>query len=89
MLTQFSDLTQVERQLLALQAQVQAAWAEDPRYHQDLTYVMRQQLRARWLEIYEALKNGTDEYVCPHDCDICHGDDCPCDRLGCEGFNDK
>lgn len=23
--------------------------------------------------------------VCPFDCDSCHGEDCPCDRLGCEG----
>lgn len=22
---------------------------------------------------------------CPWDCDSCHGWDCPCDRMGCEG----
>ncbi len=26
-----------------------------------------------------------DAEVCPHDCDNCHGEDCPCDRLGCAG----
>lgn len=23
--------------------------------------------------------------VCPWDCDSCHDEDCPCDRLGCAG----
>lgn len=23
--------------------------------------------------------------VCPYDCDGCHDEDCPCDRLGCAG----
>lgn len=23
--------------------------------------------------------------ACPFDCDACHGDNCPCDRFGCEG----
>lgn len=23
--------------------------------------------------------------VCPYDCDNCHSEDCPCDRLGCAG----
>lgn len=23
--------------------------------------------------------------VCPFDCDSCHDEDCPCDRLGCAG----
>lgn len=27
-----------------------------------------------------------DRYVCPFDCDNCHDDDCPCDRLGCAGY---
>lgn len=22
---------------------------------------------------------------CPYDCDNCHSDECPCDRLGCAG----
>lgn len=26
-----------------------------------------------------------DADVCPFDCDGCHGDGCPCTRLGCEG----
>lgn len=25
------------------------------------------------------------EIVCPYDCDSCHGEDCPCDRIGCDG----
>lgn len=25
------------------------------------------------------------EAVCPFDCDRCHDEDCPCDRLGCAG----
>lgn len=28
-------------------------------------------------------KPGPD--VCPYDCDSCHGEECPCDRMGCEG----
>ena len=24
--------------------------------------------------------------VCPYDCDGCHSDECPCDRLGCAGY---
>lgn len=24
--------------------------------------------------------------ICPFDCDPCHGDNCPCDRVGCEGY---
>ena len=23
--------------------------------------------------------------VCPYDCDGCHDENCPCDRLGCAG----
>jgi hypothetical protein len=30
-----------------------------------------------------ALKVQPD--VCPFDCDHCHDEDCPCDRLGCAG----
>ena len=26
---------------------------------------------------------------CPWDCDHCHDDECPCDRLGCEGSGVK
>lgn len=26
--------------------------------------------------------------VCPFDCDHCHGEDCPCERLGCAGHKD-
>lgn len=26
-----------------------------------------------------------DPFYCPYDCDSCHSDECPCDRLGCEG----
>ena len=23
--------------------------------------------------------------VCPYDCDGCHGEECPCERMGCAG----
>lgn len=23
---------------------------------------------------------------CPYDCDHCHNDECPCDRVGCAGY---
>ena len=26
--------------------------------------------------------------VCPYDCDVCHDEDCPCDRLGCAGYEE-
>lgn len=26
-----------------------------------------------------------EERFCPYDCDNCHDDECPCDRLGCAG----
>lgn len=26
--------------------------------------------------------------VCPYDCDGCHDDECPCDRLGCAGYEE-
>lgn len=28
-----------------------------------------------------------NNYFCPFDCDSCHSDDCPCDRLGCAGHD--
>lgn len=28
---------------------------------------------------------GWNNNVCPFDCDGCHSEDCPCDRLGCAG----
>jgi len=28
----------------------------------------------------------SDLEYCPYDCDLCHSDDCPCDRLGCAGY---
>lgn len=31
---------------------------------------------------------GSSAYVCPYDCDGCHSEDCPCDRLGCAGWVD-
>lgn len=43
--------------------------------------------------IYEQLREALelameqDEWpaFCPYDCDSCHDESCPCDRLGCEG----
>lgn len=29
------------------------------------------------------------EDVCPYDCDYCHSEDCPCDRLGCAGYESR
>lgn len=26
-----------------------------------------------------------DPLYCPYDCDNCHSEDCPCDRMGCAG----
>jgi len=28
---------------------------------------------------------AVEHEFCPYDCDSCHGEDCPCDRLGCAG----
>lgn len=39
-------------------------------------------LAAHQAEMLEAEGFG---YVCPFDCDRCHSDECPCDRLGCAG----
>lgn len=27
-------------------------------------------------------------HVCPYDCDNCHDESCPCERLGCAGFQE-
>jgi len=32
-----------------------------------------------------ALEPEPEPDVCPFDCDSCHDEDCPCDRLGCAG----
>jgi hypothetical protein len=36
-------------------------------------------------ERLEAALSLLGAVYCPFDCDSCHSDDCPCDRLGCAG----
>lgn len=54
-------------------------WANNPRIS----------LHERWhtaLQVIKGLHKLLEEpEFCPHDCDNCHGDDCPCTRMGCAG----
>jgi hypothetical protein len=36
-------------------------------------------------EAISEAKDVIEQDVCPFDCDSCHDEDCPCDRLGCAG----
>lgn len=36
----------------------------------------------------EQVKIAHEINVCPFDCDGCHGEDCICDRVGCDGEKD-
>lgn len=33
----------------------------------------------------ELVKVADEANICPFDCDSCHDEDCPCERLGCAG----
>lgn len=35
--------------------------------------------------IAEIGPDDAEDEVCPFDCDSCHGDGCPCERVGCDG----
>lgn len=51
---------------------------------QDLLEKVFDSRRSEGERLSYALKLLENEY-CPFDCDNCHSDTCPCDRLGCAG----
>jgi hypothetical protein len=46
-------------------------------------------VRAIMTAAYVQLIEDNMPDVCPFDCDLCHSDDCPCDRLGCAGHGSQ
>lgn len=49
------------------------------------TLITHERANAKLAGTFDALRE-TAPTVCPYDCDSCHGDDCPCERLGCAGY---
>lgn len=55
------------------------------RLNMGLTSTAEEHIRAILLVALDSLAESDLEY-CPYDCDHCHNEDCPCDRLGCAGY---
>jgi hypothetical protein len=49
-----------------------------------------ERITASWrLVLATVLDDDPRGEACPHDCDHCHGADCPCPRMGCAGDPDR
>lgn len=58
-------------------------------FGRSLAYTTPEHQALAVLDAINAASEEEEEEVCPFDCDSCHGDGCPCDRLGCEGYDDE